>query len=415
MKKVIKKVLCSLMDVTLLFVSFWNGSNQPLIGNNTIAVSAENVSDELTSGDLTYKKYDDHIEITDCDESAVSVDIPGEIEELPVTLIGYRAFWKLGSLTSVTIPDSVTRIDEEAFRNCTALTSITIPGSVKTIDSWAFWGCSSLADVTISEGVTSIGPGAFWDCTSLTNIDIPGSVEGLGYDVFLDCANLTDINVSANNEFFSSVDGVLFNKGKTELIVYPRSKKAEVYTVPKSVRDLGTSAFSECPYLKSVILPDGLVTIGYYSFALCENLTSITIPKNVTTVARYAFTVCANLKEITFEGTETLIEEGVVDAGGTISNKNDYYVGVIRGYANSRAKKYAKEKGYKFEALDKIPGDLSKDGTIDFLDLVQLSKLLLPGAKISNEQIAIADLDGNGKLDFLDLSNLAKELIKNAK
>ena len=95
----------------------------------TIAVDSEN----LTYENLTYKKYSDHIEITDCDESATEIIIPAEIDGLPVTSIGYCAFYDCTGLTSITIPDSVDSIGESTFEGCSALTKITIPDSVTSI------------------------------------------------------------------------------------------------------------------------------------------------------------------------------------------------------------------------------------------------------------------------------------------
>ena len=98
-------------------------------------------------------------------ESLTSVTIPDSI-----TSISDFVFYNCKSLTSVTIPDSVTSIGEAAFENCTSLTSVTIPDSVTSIDSCAFYNCKSLTSVTIPNSVTSIGGSAFCNCTSLKNI-----------------------------------------------------------------------------------------------------------------------------------------------------------------------------------------------------------------------------------------------------
>ena len=86
--------------------------------------------------------------------------------------IGSDAFDNCSSLTSVTIPNSVTSIGMEAFSNCSSLTSVTIPESVTSIGHRAFSGCSSLTSVTIPESVTSIGHNAFQGCSSLTSVTI---------------------------------------------------------------------------------------------------------------------------------------------------------------------------------------------------------------------------------------------------
>ena len=101
--------------------------------------------------------------------------------------IGNYAFTRCSSLTSVTIPDSVTTIGDCAFRVCSSLTSVTIPDSVTTIGYRAFYYCSSLTSVTIPDSVTSIGGSAFVGCSSLTSVTIPDSVTTIGRNAFEDC------------------------------------------------------------------------------------------------------------------------------------------------------------------------------------------------------------------------------------
>ncbi|MBD5213508.1 MAG: leucine-rich repeat protein, partial [Bacteroidales bacterium] len=97
--------------------------------------------------------------------SLTSVTIPNS-----VTSIGYCAFSDCSSLTSITIPDSVTSIEAGAFYDCSSLTSITIPNSVTSIEGSTFYGCSSLTSITIPDSVTSIEGSAFSYCTGLTSI-----------------------------------------------------------------------------------------------------------------------------------------------------------------------------------------------------------------------------------------------------
>ena len=144
--------------------------------------------------DLTYTTTDGKVTITDCDTTATGeLVIPATIEGNPVTSIGFIAFFSCGSLTSITIPDSVTSIRKAAFSDCTSLKSITIPDSVTSIGDYAFYGCNNLKNITIPDGVPSIGEGAFNGCRSLTSITIPNSVTSIESYAFRNCTSMTSI------------------------------------------------------------------------------------------------------------------------------------------------------------------------------------------------------------------------------
>ena len=125
-------------------------------------------------------------------QSITSVTIPNS-----VTSIGFFAFGNCWSLTSVTIPNSVTSVGSQAFRDCIGLTTVTIPGSVTSIGDLAFMGCSGLTSVTIGSGVTTIGDSAFQDCSSLTSVTIPDNVTSIGGNAFAGCSGLTRVMIPA--------------------------------------------------------------------------------------------------------------------------------------------------------------------------------------------------------------------------
>jgi hypothetical protein len=100
--------------------------------------------------------------------------IPDMLGGAPVSRIDDFSFYFQTTITSVTIPDSVTSIESYAFYNCTSLTSVTIPNSVTSIGYEAFRSCTSLTSVTIPDSVTSIGSYAFYVCSSLTSVMFAG-------------------------------------------------------------------------------------------------------------------------------------------------------------------------------------------------------------------------------------------------
>ena len=158
-------------------------------------------------------------------------------ENSMLTSIGGYAFYYCSSLTSITIPDSVTSIEESTFEGCSSLTSITIPNSVTSIGDSAFRSCSSLTSITIPEGVTSIGSSVFYNCSSLTSITIPDRVTSIGNYAFENCSSLTSI------------------------------------AIPDSVTSIGYYAFENCSSLTSITIPDSVTSIGYEAFRYCDKLT----------------------------------------------------------------------------------------------------------------------------------------------
>ena len=141
------------------------------------AASAETGTDGLQ---YSYNDEDLTATVSGYTGTATEVVIPAEVTHedntYKVTAIGYSAFWNNSDLTSVTIPEGVTRIEAIAFGSCTSLKSVTIPEGVTYIGDFAFDSCTSLKSVTIPEGVTIIDGSAFSGCTSLTSVSLPASL-----------------------------------------------------------------------------------------------------------------------------------------------------------------------------------------------------------------------------------------------
>lgn len=257
-----------------------------------------------------------------------------------VTNIGEFAFDNCRSLTSITIPDNVTSIGGGAFYYCEALTSIVIPSSVTSIEDSTFDGCTSLTSIKIPGSVTSIGVYAFNSCYSLTSIKIPSSVTSIG-DYALDCSSLTSITVDDNNKYYSSKDGVLYNKAQTKLIQYPLGNTREHFTIPSSVKSIGDNACWDCDHLMGLTIPRSVTSIGEYAFYSCDGLTSIKIPSSVKSIGKYAFS-CYHLTSITIPNSVTNIGEGAFDDCNKLT---------ISGYEGSYAETYAKNNGIPFKVL----------------------------------------------------------------
>jgi hypothetical protein len=156
-----------------------------------------------------------------------------------------------GKAGSYTVPDSVTSLGDGSFSGCTGLASVTVPKGVTTIGEWAFSGCTNLASIMIPPSVTSIGAWAFYGCASLADVTIPASVTSSGSNALRGCAGLTTIMVDAGNLFYSSLDGVLFDKNQMSLLRCPEGRTG-TYTIPNSVNSIGGVAFAGCTGLTEI-------------------------------------------------------------------------------------------------------------------------------------------------------------------
>lgn len=215
---------------------------------------------DLPAG-LQYRISGQRVIITRYTGRATSLEIPATIQGLPVTDIAVSAFFDASRLKSVVIPDGVIRIEDSVFSGC----------------------------------------------GNLERVSIPASVMHIGNGVFNACFNLLEINVDEDNIFYSSEDGVLFNKAKTELIRYPHRKEG-AYIIPDIVTNIRWSAFRSSRYLTAITIPNSITIIRDNTFADCRSLESVIIPDSVTNIGESAFDSCDNL-------TKAIIGDGVITIG----------------------------------------------------------------------------------------------------
>ena len=194
---------------------------------------------------------------------------------------------------------------------------------------------------------------------------------------------------------YSSIDGILFNKEHTELILYPCSKSNVKYVIPNSVTSIANDAFYNCTNLESIVIPKNVHKIGDTAFGSCDNLLSITIENSSCIIYDSTYTIYTGMKGNGF-----------------------YFNGTIYGYENSTAESYAKKYKKNFAVIDSesefILGDANGDGHLRASDAAFIAKALaeasINGKKITVEDYPAADFNQDGKVTAADAAAIAKYL-----
>ncbi len=237
----------------------------------------------------------------DCD-SLVSITVSEgttPAKSLPESDLGNiicnSAFHECSKLNSVEIPGAIKTIGDYAFLACHKLETIKIPDSVTKIGESCFNGCSSLKSIDLPESIKTIGDFAFDYCYSLNSIILPASLMNIGKGVFEYCAALTSIGVDSDSEYFTSIDGILYNKSVTRLLACPSPKTT--VTIPETVEEITDYAFNSCGALMSITIPESVCTIGEHAF-YWAGINDVTIPKSVVSIGVSAFGSCSNMNNI---------------------------------------------------------------------------------------------------------------------
>lgn len=194
--------------------------------------------------------------------------------------------------------------------------------------------------------------------TNLTSITIPSSVTSIADRAFM-FTSLLSITVDSENEYFSSQDGVLFNKDKTALIYYPECNERTSYVIPGETKIIKEYAFCENKSLTSVTIPDGLESIGAEAFSTCYSLRSMVLPESVTYIGSGAFSGSGYIESIYIlnKDCEIVNSERIPYIYQTLCYADIY------GYKGSTAQAYAEEHGNNFIALDALEDNIIADGT----------------------------------------------------
>ena len=381
--KVVKKYLSIALVILIIAAGIgyfiYMGTDKYVYGLNEVEggyeitnVKADKVIDE--NGHLEIPSEIDGVPVVRIGDTAFmgcgtlkSVSIPSS-----VTSIGNSAFSGCYSLTSITIPDGIVTIGNSMFMNCLSLTSIVIPNSVTSIGNKAFAQCEALTNITIPESVTSIGDSAFYKCKSLVNITIPNNVTNIGLHAFSECKAIEGINVNILNNSYESINGNLYTEDKKTLIQYAIGKKDIFFDVPDYVTTIGDSAFSYCSSLTSINIPNSVTTISNSAFMHCSALTDIELSDSITKISDSSFMWCYSLKKVTIPNSVISIGEfAFSDCDALEAIKIPNSVTTIGNSAFSNCNVLASVE---------IPNSVTDIGEHAFSNCTALTKVIIPNS-----------------------------------
>lgn len=291
-----------------------------------------------------------------------------------VQKIGYKAFLESDNLQTIGLNNSLSEIADYAFKDCESLISITLPDTLSAIGTdifnntayvnyetavytddalysgnWLVRVKGTATNIVLKPGTLGIldgclGTGYMSGYTYLETLFIPKTVRMIPNDIFRRCDDLISINVDENNEHYTSVDGILYNKSKTELLKVPPDSPVTDLNFPDSLTAISKSALSRCRYLETVTVPSSVTAIEKTVFTDCRSLKNITVaaeneyymsengvlydknqtmlmavpkksavtrlelPDTVTTITESAAKDCVSLTEVIFPNSLRVIE-----------------------------------------------------------------------------------------------------------
>jgi hypothetical protein len=210
---------------------------------------------------------------------------------------------------SYTIPASVTNVGQAFIGNSLAAISVNPANTYFTNLAGVLFDKSKTflysypggapGSYAVPTNATTIVSGAFEYSAGVTTVSIGTNVSSIGTFAFYDCPNLIAISVNATNAFYSSTNGILFDKNKTTLIQYPIANPGS-YLVPGTVVNIGDGAFGDAFGLTSVVIPNGVTTIAQQAFYGCLNLSGVFLGNSVKTIGPNAFFSCSSLSDVVF-------------------------------------------------------------------------------------------------------------------
>ena len=373
--------------------------------------------------------------VTSIDDWAFSgcTDLTSVTMTCRITSLPRGIFSGCTNLGSFNVPSTVTKIESDAFRNCSLLSSISMPTSVTTIGYNAFENCTNLTSVVLPASIVEIQPYAFSGCTYLSTINIPANVQTIGSDPifkwgsntyyepsdddgdgysysspFTGCSSLKSITVDEDNPYFSSIDGVLFNKDGDILYDFPKGKTGS-YTVPSQTKAMNRGVLRGCDKLTGLSLPDSFwAPDDQFPFSGSQ-IKTLHIGKKLSIYRGYASGSLPNIETITVDdaNTEWRVEEGVL-------YNDDCLVLYPKKKTNTS---FSVPEGVKLIATSalygnnylktvSLPSTIYYIGETAFAGCSNLQTVNMPASTTSTIKINTAAFSGCSRLSNIDFSNV---------
>ena len=295
-----------------------------------------------------------------------------------IKTIGDGAFEYCGDLNSVNFGEGLLSIGSDAFRYCPNIETVSLPESLTTINDGAFERCSKLTSIDIPNKVTKLNDNTFAYCTSLKNVSIGSGCTSISATAFVNTSSIDRITVSEDNKNFTVVDGVLYNKDMTTLVLYPKNCSGE-FAVPDTVTTIADYAFYRSPNITKITIGKNVKTIGNYAFYNCPALFKVDFGNAVKTIGSYSFAVNDSIESIEFPDSLESIGDNAFIAypdGSYVENK---LKSVKFGKGLKTIGNYAFYRNQKLTNIEFTGENLTSIGSNAFRCCYSLTELNLKG------------------------------------
>ena len=272
----------------------------------------------------------------------------------------------------------------------------------------------------------------------MKKITIPRSVTSIA-EVFYGCSSLVEINVEEGNKNYSSENGILYNKVKTEIKCYPAGKTEISYTIPDGITRIGDNAFNRCENLTKVTITSTVTRIGDSTFLYCTNLKEVFIPSNVMRIGQDAFSNCYKILIQAEKGSYSDLYAQENNINRLTYTKMDWTNKPVDIELNGEKLHTFNTNGeyeFDYQYVDEVDciekekrkvsvdwicgvGDINEDKKIDITDLLLLKRHIVSGNKatwkLADKKVVIADINKDGKVDVTDLLRSKRHIVSGNK